>query len=251
MLSVDDLSVRFGGLDALAGVTFTADGGQITGVIGPNGAGKSTLLNALTGWVRPLGGTAMVDGQQLIGRAPHDIVGLGVVRTFQNLELFDGLTVAENLAIGGQTHLRSSLLASVTGRRSCRDEERRLRDRISAVADRLDIASILDRAVVDLPFGYRKQVEVARALMVEPSVLLLDEPAAGLDTHEIDVLADTLGELRRDGLTIMLVEHEMGLVMSLCDQLVVVDFGRVIATGPPSTVRDDPVVREAYLGSTT
>lgn len=250
-LEVNGLAVRFGGLRALDDVSFRAEQHHVTGVIGPNGAGKSTLLNALTGWVRAAQGTATVGGTTLFGLQPHEVIGLGVVRSFQNLQLFDGLSVRENLAIGRHHRLRAGLIAGVVGLRSHRRDEAELRIAVDVVAERLGLAAILDRTVSDLPYGHRKKIEIARALIAEPRLLLLDEPAAGLDAHEIELLAATLCELRSDGLTIVLVEHEMGLVMALCDEIVVLDFGRVIATGSPAEIRANQTVRDAYLGSPT
>lgn len=247
-LVVESLGVRFGGLDALADVSFRADAGEVLGVIGPNGAGKSTLLNALTGFARPHTGTVLLDGESMLGRRPHTIAGRGVVRTFQNLELFDHLTVAENLEIGGQLHRRSGALASILRLRRAAADEAELQGRVERVAERLGITAVLGRRAADLPYGYRKQIEVARALMAEPRVLLLDEPAAGLDTGEIAVLAEITSGLRDDGICVIVIEHDMGFVMAQCDRIVVLDFGRLISAGTPAEVRLDRAVQEAYLG---
>lgn len=247
-LDVANLSVQFGGLRALDDVSFTAAEHRVTGIIGPNGAGKSTLLNALTGWVTRHTGTASVDGNSLLGLHPNEIIPLGVVRSFQNLQLFDSLSVRENLAIGRHHRLQSGLVGAVLRSAAQRAEEAALADVIEDVARRVAISDVLDRRVVDLPYGNRKQTEIARALIAEPRLLLLDEPAAGLDAAEVEVLARTLRDLRDGGMTIVLIEHDMSLVMSLCDDLVVLDFGRVIANGTPDEVRSMQRVRDAYLG---
>lgn len=247
MLEVQGLSKAFGGVQALSDVTFQAEPRQITGLIGPNGAGKSTLLSCLSGWLAPDAGSVRFNGRELVGASPQDVAAAGVIRTFQNLQLFDGLTVEENLAIGAWRLGRTGLPASLARTKRSRDEQRGVAAAVTEVAERLAIGPALRMEVGALPYGSRKKVELARALMAQPELLLLDEPAAGLDDHERVDLGVVLGDVAT-GVAIVLVEHAMELVLSLCTRVVVLDFGAVIGAGPPAEVRRDPAVVEAYLG---
>ena len=238
VLTIDDLTVRFSGVTALAGVSFEVRAGDIHAVIGPNGAGKSTLFNVISGAYRPAGGSVAFRGTRLSGRAPHRIAELGVARTFQNIALLPGETVEENLMLG-----RHRLI------RTFRREGRRHRDRVREIAAFVGLANRLATVAGVLSYGEQKRVEMARALCGEPELLLLDEPAAGMNAHET---AATAGLIRavRDSLeiAIVLVEHDMGLVMGIADRVTVLDFGRLIADGAPDEVRADPAVQTAYLG---
>jgi branched-chain amino acid transport system ATP-binding protein len=229
LLEIDGVTRRFGGVVALDGVSLDAREGEIVGLIGPNGAGKTTLFNVVTRLYRPESGRLEFEGRSLLRTPPYRVVRRGIARTFQNVELFDSLTVRENVLVGA--HARA-------GGRSA-DE----------VLDYVGLAALARRPARTLPFGTRKRVELARALVSHPRLLLLDEPAGGLDHEEVDELGGFLRRVRDDfELTILLVEHHMNLVMTVSDRVHVLNFGRRIASGPPDEVRRDPVVIDAYLG---
>ena len=246
-LSLHDVTVTFGGLTALSAVSLEARPHEVLGVIGPNGAGKTTLFNVACGFVVPDSGTLSWRGEELRRLRPHDLAGLGISRTLQGLGLFDRMTVLDNVLVGADREATSGFWSDLLSLpRSTRDEAR-LRDRALGALDELGVASYADRYPASLPYAVRKKVALARALVSEPELLLLDEPASGLSDAEMDDLGTLLRGLT-DRMSVMLVEHHMDLVMSVCDDLVVLDFGKVIATGSPATVRDDPAVQAAYLG---
>jgi branched-chain amino acid transport system ATP-binding protein len=246
-LAMEDISVTFGGLTALSGVSLEARPHEVLGVIGPNGAGKTTLFNVACGFVLPDSGSLSWRGQQLRRLRPHDLAGLGISRTLQGLGLFDKMTVLDNVLVGADRDAASGFWSDLLSLpRSTRDEAR-LRDRALGVLDELGVASYAGRYPASLPYAVRKKVALARALVSEPELLLLDEPASGLSDAEMADLGTLLRGLT-DRMAVMLVEHHMDLVMSVCDDLVVLDFGRVIATGSPAEVRDNAAVQAAYLG---
>ncbi|WP_341483925.1 ABC transporter ATP-binding protein [Dactylosporangium aurantiacum] len=249
-LVVEDLAVSFGAVAALSDVALTVEPGTIHAVIGPNGAGKSTLLNVLSGLYRPRRGRIRFGDTELTRLRPHAIARLGIARSFQNVALSGGQTVRDSLLLG--CHLRMAAGPVRTGLRlpGARREERRERARVEAVAERCGVAGLLDRPVVQLAYGDRKRVDLARAMCAEPRLLLVDEPVAGLNAAETDAVAELIRRLRdEDGVTVVLVEHDMPMVMRLADRITVLDFGRRIADGPPGQILDDPDVLRAYLGT--
>jgi branched-chain amino acid transport system ATP-binding protein len=246
-LTVRDVTVRFGGITALDGVSVDVTRGEVLGVIGPNGAGKTTLFNVICGFVTPESGVLNWSGAPLGRISPHGLAALGIARTLQGVGLFPQLTVLENVMVGAERFRRAGLASALLGlRRSDRDESA-LRDRALATLDRLGCEEIGDRLPGTLPFAVQKRVALARALASEPQLLLLDEPAGGLDKGELSELAELIRDLA-SSIAVMLVEHHMDLVMSVCTRVAVLDFGRVIAAGEPATVRADQGVLDAYLG---
>jgi branched-chain amino acid transport system ATP-binding protein len=246
-LIVEGLSVRFGGLLALDGVSMTARPGEIVGVIGPNGAGKTTLFNVISGFVRPDSGTISFGGRVLGRHDPHDLTKLGIARTLQGVGLCAGLSVMENVMIGAQNALRADIGSALLGLWRSSREERRTADRAGALLEELGIRTYAGHYPSMLPYAIAKRVALARALMAAPGLLLLDEPASGLSNEEMDELGTLMrGLSQRMG--ILLVEHHMDLVMSVCHRLVVLNFGQVIADGTPDVVRSMPAVASAYLG---
>jgi branched-chain amino acid transport system ATP-binding protein len=250
LLAVQGLTIRFGGVTALDDVSFAVARGAICGLIGPNGAGKTTLFNCISRLYDPHAGSIIFDGRPLLSCTRHELVSLGVARTFQNVALFATMTVRENVCVGAHAMGNGGFLANALNLPLARGEERRIAERADALIEEFGLTAVADRSAGALPFGIRKRVELARALAKGPKLLLLDEPAGGLSHSEVDGLADEIRAIRdRRGVAVLLVEHHMNLVMRVSDQVVALDFGRVIANGKPDEVRRHPAVMRAYLGS--
>ncbi len=238
----------FGGLTALQGVSFSISAGEITGIIGPNGAGKTTLFNIVTGIYYPTSGKVFYDGKDITGFSPEKLARLGLVRTFQGIELFGQMTVVENVMVGLHTRSRSGIIASALKLPAHLREERHIRERAMSWLEFAGIADMADMKAANLPFGKGRLLEIARAMAVEPKIILLDEPAAGLNSRETSDLAALIKRIKESGITVALVEHDMELVMGICSRIVVLNLGHKLAEGTPRQIQEDENVITAYLG---
>ena len=249
LLQAEGVSVSFGGVHALSDVSFTHGQGETLGLIGPNGAGKTTLFNCITGVVPGYGGNIYFDGRDIRPLKPHRRARLKIARTFQNLELFDELSALDNLVLPLDASSRRGLAGDLLRLPMTVVDERKAQEKARAILHFLDLGSYADTPAGDLPIGLQRRLEVGRALCLEPRLLLLDEPASGLDARETADLAELLASVRaRFEVTMLVVDHDMALIMRICDRIYVLDYGRIIAEGPPEQIRDDPQVVRAYLG---
>jgi branched-chain amino acid transport system ATP-binding protein len=248
LLTINSISKTFGGVRALEDITFSLSPQSITGLIGPNGAGKTTLFNLATGIFPADSGRIDFLGKSIDKKAVHELVGLGIARTFQNVELFSSMSVLENILVGLHVRTRCGLFGSLLKTPAIRTEEKNARKKAIELLEFVGLADYADQTSADLPFGWQRLLELARALASEPRLLLLDEPAAGLNMNETDRLGELIESIRRQGVTVLLVEHDMALTMKVCDRIVVLDQGKKIAEGTPRAIQSDEAVMAAYLG---
>jgi branched-chain amino acid transport system ATP-binding protein len=249
LLRVENLSIQFGGIKAVTDVSFEVAEGEVFTIIGPNGAGKTTIFNLIGRLYAPTAGRVLFDGVDLTQLAAHQIAGLGIARTFQNIELFEHATVLDNLLIGRHCHRRTGLFADLLFLPRVQRAERAEREAVERVIDLLDLAHYRDARVAGLPYGVRKVVELGRALAMEPKLLLLDEPSSGLNTEETDDMAWWIRDIKDElGITVLMVEHDMNLVARVSDRVLALNYGQVLTSGAPAEVQRHPDVVEAYLG---
>jgi branched-chain amino acid transport system ATP-binding protein len=252
LLQVDNVYLSFGGVNALLGVSFEVQRGEIFSIIGPNGAGKSSLFNSISGLYRPQRGKILFKGQEITGMPPYKITALGIARTFQNIELFKGMTVLDNLMLGRHILMKTGLLSGGLWFGKAQKEELEHRKVVEDIIDFLEIEHIRKKQVAMLPYGLQKRLELGRALALEPELLIIDEPMAGMNLEETEDMARFILDINQERqTTVVLIEHDMGVVMDISDRVAVLDFGKLLAVGTPDEVQQEPAVIRAYLGEDT
>lgn len=250
LLTLENVTLKFGGVTAVNNLSLSVEEGEVFALVGPNGAGKSTVFNMISRFYTPARGTITFDGENLLAHRPHEVPKLGIARTFQNIELFERATVLQNLLVGRHRHRKTTLLEEMLFVGRARAEERAHRHAVEEVIDFLDLQAYRDKMIAGLPYGVRKVVELARALATKPRLLLLDEPASGLSVEETQDMRWWIDDIRRQmGITVLMVEHDMGLVGKVCDRVLALADGAELAQGTPAEVQSHPAVIEAYLGT--
>jgi len=248
LLTCEQLTIRFGGLAAIDNIDFQMESGEIRGLIGPNGSGKTTLFNMVSGIYKPTAGSILLEGRPISSLRPDQVTRAGIARTFQNIRLFSDMTVWENMLVGRHCRMKQSVLADMIGSNAKRREEKKAAEKLEELLALFKMDRLRDELAKNLPYGLQRELEIIRAMASEPKLLLLDEPAAGMNPQETSQLMNLIHRLRDRGLTVLVVEHDMRLVMNICDRITVLNYGKKIAEGVPREIQENPEVIAAYLG---